>query len=169
MPKRRRWLIGDVPPLYDGAFAGLLIRIKLALHPRFPDRGLDRHDNRPLQRTARRCYSLERLHRWRWAPLRGAQSSSATAQGLDHRTPLVERGRSRSESSQGIIKGQTCRSRSSMPKGSRATIADAAHAAFARPFSQQFTNHPPSPPSSLTNPQIAPCTVQPPTGNGETQ
>jgi hypothetical protein len=37
------------------AFAGLLIRIKLALHPRFPDRGLDRHDNRSLQRTARRC------------------------------------------------------------------------------------------------------------------
>src|SRR6516162_761413 len=31
-------------------------RIKLALHPRFPDRGLDRHDNRSLQRTARRCY-----------------------------------------------------------------------------------------------------------------
>jgi len=31
--------LGTFLRVYDGAFAGLLIRIKLALHPRFPDRG----------------------------------------------------------------------------------------------------------------------------------
>jgi hypothetical protein len=55
----------------NGALAGLLIRIKLALHPRFPDRGLDGHDSRSLQRTARRCYLPETLQRSRCAPSRG--------------------------------------------------------------------------------------------------
>src|SRR5215831_392877 len=57
MPKRRRWLMGTFLRFYDGAFAGLLIRINLALDPPFPDRGLDRHDNRSLQR----CHLPEKV------------------------------------------------------------------------------------------------------------
>src|SRR5947209_11603448 len=50
MPKRGRWLIETFLRLYDGAFVGLLIRIKLAPDPPFSDRRLDRYDNRFLQR-----------------------------------------------------------------------------------------------------------------------
>jgi hypothetical protein len=33
--------MGTFLRIYDGAFAGLLIRIKLTLDPPFPERGLD--------------------------------------------------------------------------------------------------------------------------------